>query len=280
MTINLYAFTFPKATTELKDYVLVKLGDSHRNVYTRMKEQGKSAAWEKKVVVGTWNNLQKIKRDYELHAILTERGLHWGEGEGEEWFRIPAPENDVSIARNYIDELITSVEGKRVRDKVILRKQQETTINKVMEYIGEQELTATILANLCPRFGKTLWALMLFNRISEKYGNRVMLLPAYWLSVHTSFINELNGFDDFIDIALIDLNDESPESEALSALEMGQRIVIPISLHGDLIAWQDKHSWIRDIPNNDIFMFADEGDFGTHADNQVAKLNYLFTEKV
>lgn len=278
MTINLYAFTFPKAIVELENYVLIKLGDSHRNVYTRMKEQGKSAAWEKKVVVGTWNNLQKTKRDYELHRILTERGLHWSGGEGEEWFRIPAANNDIEEARKYVDELITNVEGKRVRDKVTLRRLQETTINKAMEYIDQQELTATILANLCPRFGKTRWALMLFNRISEKYGNRVMLLPAYWLSVHTSFISELNGFDDFIDIALIDPNDDNAENEAMSALDMGQRIVIPISLHGDLTAWQDKHSWIKNIPNNDVFMFADEGDFGTHTNNQVAKLNYLFEE--
>lgn len=279
MTINLYAFTFPGAITKLEDHVLIKLGDSRRNVYTRMKEQGRSAAYEKKVVVGTWNNLQKTKRDYELHAILTERGLHWTEGEGEEWFRIPAPNNDVETARQYIDKLVTDVEGKRVRDKVKLRRLQETTINKAMEYIEKQELTATILANLCPRFGKTRWALMLFNRISEKYGNRVMLLPAYWLSVHTSFISELNGFDDFIDIALIDPNDENAENEALSALEMGQRIVVPISLHGDLAAWQEKHSWLKNIKNDNIYMFADEGDFGTHTDNQVAKLDYLFNEE-
>jgi hypothetical protein len=47
-------------------------------------------------------------------------------------------------------------------------------------------------------------------------------------------------------------------------------------LHGDLEQWQKKHDWIADINNNEIFMFADEGDFGTHTENQVAKLDFLF----
>ena len=278
--INIYSYTYKSAIKEYQDRgrFLLKLGDSHRDAFVRMDEQGGASEFNKKIVVGVWNNVQKIERDYDLHRVLTKEGFHHTEGKGTEWFAIPG--TTVEEAYQYLDDLIASFEGKRVRDKVTLRRLQEETINKAMEYIEKQELTATILANLCPRFGKTRWALMLFNRISEKYGNRVMLLPAYWLSVHTSFISELNGFDDFTDIALIDPNDENAENEALSALEMGQRIVVPISLHGDIDTWQKKHSWIKNINNNDIYMFADEGDFGTHTDNQVAKLNYLFSEEV
>jgi hypothetical protein len=79
-----------------------------------------------------------------------------------------------------------------------------------------------------------------------------------------------------LDIVQIDVDDANASREAEVALEAGKRIIIPISLHGDLEQWQKKHDWIADINNNEIFMFADEGDFGTHTENQVAKLDFLF----
>lgn len=138
--------------------------------------------------------------------------------------------------------------------------------------------SSTIIANLCPRFGKTLWALSLFNRISEKYGNRVLLLPAYWLSAHTSFIDEITQYSDFLDIQQIDVDDPEAYYDVGQALANGKRVVIPISLHGELEEWKAKHAWVSTIPNDEIFNFADEGDFGTHAENQVEKLKFLFNQ--
>jgi len=134
-----------------------------------------------------------------------------------------------------------------------------------------------VVANLCPRFGKTIWSLMLFNEITKKQGNRVMLLPAYWLSVHSSFKGTLNSASDFLDIVEINPNSDTAAEDAEMALADGKRLLIPISLHGEFSAWATKHEWIANIDNNDIFMFADEGDFGTHADNQVAKIGYLLS---
>jgi hypothetical protein len=158
---------------------------------------------------------------------------------------------------------------------VVLRDLQKKALEEALGIIESGEASATVIANLCPRFGKTIWALMLFNAISEKYGNKVMLLPAYWLSVHSSFSDELDKFDDFLDIALIDPAEDNAETQAANALANGQRIVIPVSLHGDLEEWQEKNAWIAKTDNDNIFMFADEGDFGTHAENQVRKLDYL-----
>jgi hypothetical protein len=52
---------------------------------------------------------------------------------------------------------------------------------------------------------------------------------------------------------------------------------VPISLHGELEEWKAKHAWVAAIPNIEVFSFADEGDFGTHTENQVAKLANIFT---
>jgi len=273
--INLYAYTYPSATKLFDDYVLTKVGDSIRDVEVRMNEQGGAAEYEKKIHVGAWNNLQVIQRDYDVHKVLTREGLHHTDGKGTEWFKIPGKTTQEAYA--YIDALVAQFEGKRVRNKVKLRKLQQKALDEAMRIIANGGNIVTVIANLCPRFGKTIWALMLFNAISEQYGNRVMLLPAYWLSVHSSFVDELEQFDDFLDIALIDPNKEGAELAAAHALDNGQRIIIPVSLHGDYDEWTVKHNWIAQISNDDIFMFADEGDFGTHADNQKKKLDFILS---
>jgi hypothetical protein len=271
--INLYAYSYPSAEAKFDDFVLTKFGDSHRDVNVRMKEQGGAAEYEQKVTIGAWNNLKKIKRDHDIHKVLTLQGLHHTEGNGTEWFKIPG--DNLEDAFNYLDKIVEDLEGKKVRNKVILRQLQQKALDEAMFIIDQGGDVATVIANLCPRFGKTIWALMLFNAITEKYGNRVMLLPAFWLSVHSSFIDELDAFDDFLDIALIDPNDEGAELAAVNALDNGQRIIIPISLHGDFEDWSVKHEWISKINNDDIFVFADEGDFGTHAENQIKKMEFL-----
>jgi len=274
--INLYAYTYPAALNKFigEGYILTKVGDSHRDVSIRMNEQGGAAEYERKLVVGSWLNLKVIKRDFEVHNILTKQGLHHQEGSGTEWFKIPG--SSTEDAYRFLDKLVTDIEGKRIRKSVKLREIQKRTLDQAMSMIDKGQSEASLIANLCPRFGKTLWALSLFNRITEKYGNRVMLLPAYWLSAHSSFIGELDQYDDFLDIVQIDVDDANASREAEMALESGKRIIIPISLHGDLEQWQKKHDWIADINNNEIFMFADEGDFGTHTENQTAKLDFLF----
>jgi hypothetical protein len=275
--INLYAYSYPAAVNKFLDsgYTLLKLGDSHRDIEVRINEQGNSAEWEEKVIIGSWNNLQKIKRDHDVHEVLTKRGLwHSGKHKGTEWFKIPG--TSVEEAHSYIDDLVAEFEGKRVRKSVKLRSLQQKALNKAMSYIDNGNFDVSVIANLCPRFGKTIWALSLFNAIHQKYGNRIMLLPAYWLSVHSSFISELSEYDDFLDIVQIDIDAEDARERAIDAIGAGQRILIPMSLHGDLEEWKTKHAWIASIPNADVFSFADEGDFGTHTENQVAKLDYIF----
>lgn len=273
--INLYAYCYPSTMHKFPGYILTKVGDSHRDVDVRMNEQGGAAENEAKVKVGSWPNCQKIERDYVLHDVLKNKGLyHYGDHKGTEWFKIPG--NTVDEAFAFLDAEITTLEGEKVRQKVVLRQVQERALEQAMQYIETAEDSASLIANLCPRFGKTIWALSLFNRITAKYGNRVMLLPAYWLSVHSSFISELDRFSDFNDIVQVNTDDEDAADIAAAALENGQRIVVPISLHGDLEEWQDKHEWIAEIDINDIFMFADEGDFGTHTENQRDKLAFLF----
>lgn len=280
--INLYAFTYRaliEAYAQKLNYIRVKFGDTHRDVQVRMNEQGGSSEAEKKIIVGTWPEVKQIGRDYQIHRILRNKGWHEKDGAGTEWFNIYGA-TTVEQAFTIIDNIITELEGNKVRKSVKMRSLQQRKLNQAMDIIdrcvASGASVATILANLCPRFGKTIWALMLFNAISKKYGNRIMLLPAYWLSAHSSFINELDEYADFIDIAEISTNDVDAKEQAQYYLSQGMRIAVTISLHGELEQWKIKHQWLTEFENKDVFNFADEGDFGTHTENQVAKMKYLF----
>lgn len=132
-----------------------------------------------------------------------------------------------------------------------------------------------VIANLCARFGKTKWALRFFGILNEKLGTNTMILPAYWLSVHSSFVGELDEHDEFLDITHIDPNSANAEEDAMSALADGKRILITVSLHGKLDAFTAKHSWFSKLDKAKTFVFADEGDFGTHTDSNIEKMDVL-----
>lgn len=274
-TLHLYAFTYPSAAAKFSDYTLLKIGDTSRDVDTRLKEQGRSAEYEKKIKIGQWSNLKTIARDYDVHRILIERGLHSTEGDGTEWFKIPS--HSIDEAKKYLDDLIESIEGRTIRNDVVLRKIQLNALEKALEIISDRpsrNLSTTIIANLAPRFGKTIWALTLFNKVNVLHGHDVMILPAYWLSAHTSFINELERFNDFLDIEVA-----NNEEEANNALSQGKRIIVPVSLHGELDEWKEKHEWLANgIYDSRKFSFADEADFGSHTDKQKEKIAFLFPE--
>ena len=59
--INMYAYTYPGAKNLFFDqgFILTKVGDSHREVDIRIKEQGGAAEYEGKVKIGAWPNLKK-----------------------------------------------------------------------------------------------------------------------------------------------------------------------------------------------------------------------------
>ena len=284
--INFYAYTY-KSNIDLanvRNGLYVKFGDSTRDPYLRMSEQGGANEAETKIVIKTWMDIDTIERDYQIHKVLRNRGLQNKReftGKGTEWFKLPV--SSIEEAATYLDGVIDQVGGATTSlKKVKLRVLQERALAQAMDTIEQNykkgKYTCNILANLCPRFGKTIWALMLFNAISEKYHNRIMVLPAYWLSVHSSFRDEVEEFKDFSDIVVVDNSDDDAEEQVNTALAEGRRVVITLSLCGELEAWKNKHSYLAKHDNNDIFIFSDEADFGSHTDNQIEKMRYLFSD--
>lgn len=303
---NVYGFTTLNDLLLYPDFFRVKVGDTRGSGHKRTKQQ-QTGISSKQIIINPkgdlndrswdWSGLMKIKGDGDLHThkALSRYRLPADES-GDEWFSFPLPdilkganvliEEKIRYIWKLLDDVIADLEGRRVRKPVKWRKTQRDRLDRAMQYIGEGKTEG--IAFLCPRFGKTLWALGLFNRLTEIYGNRVMLVPVYWLSVHTSFEDEIGAYADFQDIVYIDDKDDAAEAIACAALQAGKRILIAISLHGkmadgkteeEMSNWVKRNRWIRSIPDADKFMFADEGDWGTHTDNQIKKLNFLFDGK-
>lgn len=303
---NVYAFTTLLDMMINPNFARIKIGDTHHSGNKRTKQQ-QTGISSKQIIINPkgdindrswdWSGLKNIKGDGDLHnhKSLSRYRLPADES-GDEWFSFPLPDHlkgaDVPIEEKIryiwklIDDVVADLEGRRVRKAVKWRQVQNIRLNRAMKYIAEGKTEG--IAFLCPRFGKTLWALGLFNRLSETYGNRAMLVPVYWLSVHTSFEDEIGAYADFQDIVYIDDKDVNAEAIACAALQAGKRILIAISLHGKMADgkteeemgnWVKRNRWIRSIPDADKFMFADEGDWGTHTDNQIKKINFLFDGK-
>jgi hypothetical protein len=190
-----------------------------------------------------------------------------------------------AIAASRIDaEMHLTAPG--TKPKVRLRLQQATVLDKALAGLFELSQSgrgdANIVANLCPRFGKTVWALMLFNGLHAAFGTNMMVVPVYWLSVMTSFADEVEKYDDFDDITVVRLGDADAEKEAAEAISAGRRVLALVSLCGVVgeeeedSVWIKKHQWLANAPKQSMFVFADEADFGTHTVSQQKKLEFLF----
>jgi hypothetical protein len=271
MSLKIYAYTFPAAMEEFEGYILVKIGKTRRSIDARLSEG--TTDFQEKVRIGSWDGFKRIKSDGDVHNHPSLKPLHYHkEGIGNEWFRIPA--NSLEEVYEFIDNVITDLEGHRVRASVILRAAQQRALDKLLNFIAMGK--TFVVANLCPRFGKTIWALMAFNKIHEFYGNNTMFLPSYWLSSHNSFIDEIKRFNDFNDIVQVNARDAGAEQLYRDTIAIGNRACIIMSLHGDFESWSKTHAWLREIPLESIFSFLDEGDFGAHTPNQKLKLEFLF----
>lgn len=295
MAINVYGFTYPSHIAEMrlkkrspKDDCLpylglrVKVGDSHRDAAVRMGEQGGSAEAEAKIIVGVWDNITSFNRDYDLHEVMVKAGWRpkgYLTGHGTEWFIVPG--KDLAEVKSNLEWAINTFgPGTSLKDAK-LRKMQDRSLKQAMDTINRckknGQKRVNIVANLCPRFGKTIWALELFNKLNKKYGTQVMILPAYWLSVHTSFADEVSKFRDFMNMVVIDTREEEAEAKVRQALKDGKQVVVQLSLHGDLDEWKEKTAWVQSIAK-DAFVFSDEADFGSHTENQVAKLRFILEQ--
>jgi hypothetical protein len=223
-------------------------------------------------VTESWNEkiekypfLQGRLPDKIIHRELRLSGYNEREDKSREWFKT-------------IDLLPIKEAIKKVVHEYILRKDfvpsffQELSIARFMDAIENSESESFLgLAELCARFGKTKTFLEMFRRVNQKYGNDVLILPAYVLTVFPSFSKEIDETLQFKDMLFLDSRDSDYE-ETLNKFLGKKQIVIGVSLHMEDL---EKLKAIKNIESNRKFLLIDEADFGAHTDKSKKVIDFI-----
>lgn len=83
-----------------------------------------------------------------------------------------------------------------------------------------------ILAELCARFGKTIWIGALIREMEVK----LTVVVSYVLTSFKSFIKDLSSFEQFKDLVLVDTKDDDYTAQTHAALAEGKQVVAFVSM--------------------------------------------------
>lgn len=116
----------------------------------------------------------------------------------------------------------------------------------------------TIVAELCARFGKTIWSGALIRETEAQ----LTIVASYVLTSFASFKKDLTSFEQFKDLELIEAGEEDWEEKVQHSLEAGLQTVVFLSMCAGGRR-QDKIDFLfAQTPNKLVLI--DEADFGVH----------------
>jgi hypothetical protein len=202
--------------------------------------------------------------DKRIHSVLVDKFdckimKKESSGRETEWIQFPddvCPTGTVTLAIQ-LEQNDTSAG----RVELMLTLSQIKALNKALEQYEKGEV---LLAELCPRFGKTVWAIALFDHTDKQ----VMVVSSYVHSVFNSFKTDYARFTQFEHIAIA----ESAEQVAQNTAN-GLRSLVVVPLSDNFDRWKEKYDWVNKLSSK--FVFVDEADFGAHQPAQVKKVKYL-----
>lgn len=120
----------------------------------------------------------------------------------------------------------------------------------------------TILAELCARYGKTLWA----GSLAVETGARITIVASYVLSSFSSFAKDLSRFEQFRKLELVDAAVNDYEQKVQDALDDGRQALVFMSMCGGGKR-QERLDFLFGLPHSRL-VFIDEADYGAHTKNQ------------
>lgn len=137
-----------------------------------------------------------------------------------------------------------------------LSQNQYSAAENVIAAIAEGK--HTILAELCARFGKTIWS----GALVRETNAHLTIVASYVLTSFASFRKDLTSFEQFRDLVLIDAGEEEWEEKTQSAVEAGLQTVVFLSMCSGGRR-QEKIDFLFGIDAVRLVL-VDEADFGVH----------------
>lgn len=123
-----------------------------------------------------------------------------------------------------------------------------------------------VLAELCARFGKTIWA----GALSLEMGTQLTIVATYVQTVTTSFMKDLTSFSQWRNHVHVDTKDPDYQERISQALAEGRPVFAYLSAcQGDLR--EERVSWLQSQQVSKLLV-VDEADFGVHQKGQVDAL--------
>jgi hypothetical protein len=120
----------------------------------------------------------------------------------------------------------------------------------------------TIVAELCARFGKTIWG----GALIKETGAAVTIIASYVQTVMSSFKKDLTSYEQFRDFVIVDTKDEDYAEQVAAGVADHKQVIALISM----CSGGKRQGRIDDLfalPGNKLILI-DEADFGAHKDGQ------------
>lgn len=119
-----------------------------------------------------------------------------------------------------------------------------------------------ILAELCARFGKTIWA----GALARETETPITVIASYVLTSFASFAKDLNQFEQFRNLEIVDTARDNYRERIKAALKNRKQVVAFLSMCGGEQR-QDRIDFLFGLKQSRL-VFIDEADYGAHTSKQ------------
>jgi hypothetical protein len=123
-----------------------------------------------------------------------------------------------------------------------------------------------VLAELCARFGKTIWS----SVVAVEMDVDLVIVTSYVTTVFTSFQNDITSFSQFAEYEHIDTRDVDYEEKVADALANDKKVFAYLSLNQSEYR-QDRIDYLTGLECSKM-LIVDEADFGAHQVKQALPL--------
>jgi hypothetical protein len=169
---------------------------------------------------------------------------------------------DATAAILAVTDFLTSYDNPLVEAE--LSTAQHEVLEEVIEkFEGGDKI---ILAELCARFGKTIWS----GAVAVEMETELVVVASYVQTVFNSFSTDLSRFEQFKDYVHVDMKSDDYDEQIDLAYARGKKVIAYLSLCQSRKR-QDKIDYLFGI-NKSRMLIVDEADLGAHQIGQAKPL--------
>jgi hypothetical protein len=212
----------------------------------------------------------EIKKMWDVTDLAIKLGKHYPHAKIDDYIRHCIPfhahadihQIDADEAVVYVNEYLKKTsQGLPSCD---LSTMQYTIASDVIDAIGDG--ARTILAELCARFGKTIWSGALIRETAVP----LTIISSYMLTSHASFLKDLTSYEQFKGFAIVNMNDDDAYEAVNEALRRKLQVGAFMSLNTSTKR-SDRFKFLFGKRVQKL-MFVDEADYGAHRPAQTSAL--------